>query len=72
MPSTSAAGTATTATINPVSVNTLTRMLNPRPKNALVSPRVHQGTDRERAVGGSAGALVTSVLIGPLLGLLAW
>ena len=38
-----------------VNVNTLTRMLNPRPKNALVSPRVHQATlNCCGGVGGSA------------------
>ena len=44
----------TTPIIRPVSVNTFTRMLKPRPKKALVSPRVHHDNR----------AVVVSVLIG--------
>jgi len=41
-------------------------MLNPSPKNALVSPRVHHGIDSAGlpsggSTGGSAGVSVTSV-----------
>src|SRR5664280_3552070 len=43
VPNTSVAGTCTTKIRSEVSVRTLTRMLKPRPKNALVSPRVHHG-----------------------------
>ena len=42
-----------------VSVRTLTRMLNARPKKALSSPRVHQGTrNRGVAVSGRSAVLV--------------
>src|SRR6478752_8904785 len=43
VPITSTAGTWTTKMSRPVRVSTLTRMLNPSPKNAFVSPRVHHG-----------------------------
>src|SRR6478752_3595656 len=43
VPSTSAAGSCTTKISSEVSVRTLTRMLKPSPKNALVSPRVQSG-----------------------------
>src|ERR1700687_4923520 len=71
VPSTSPAGTLTTPIISPVSVRTLTRMLNARPKKALVSPRVHHGIDNGAAAGlstgGSAGGSVTSVVIAGFL-----
>ena len=64
VPSTSPAGTLTTKIISEVSVSTLTRMLKPRPKKALVSPRVHHGRvsgGAASATGGSAEGSVTSV-----------
>src|SRR6478735_3665324 len=72
VPSTSLAGTEMTPIISPVNVSTLTRMLNPRPKNALVSPRVHHGMDSAGAssgfsVGESAGGSVTSWDMGRVL-----
>src|ERR1700712_2973591 len=47
VPITKPAGTFTTKIISEVSVSTLTRMLKARPKNALVSPRVHHGSFNE-------------------------
>ena len=44
VPSTSPAGSWTTPIISPVSVRTLTRMLKPSPKNALVSPASTTGS----------------------------
>src|SRR5690349_22958625 len=44
VPSTISCGTLTTKINRPVRVSTLTKMLNARPKNAFVSPRVHHGT----------------------------
>jgi len=46
VPSTSRDGIWTTKISSEVSVRTLTRMLNPRPKKAFVSPFVHQGSFR--------------------------
>src|SRR6476469_6288491 len=43
VPSTWAAGSCTTKMSSEVSVRTLTRMLKPSPKKALVSPRVQSG-----------------------------
>ena len=43
VPSTMVAGICTTKMSSEVRVRTLTRMLKPSPKNALVSPRVHHG-----------------------------
>src|SRR5689334_4320837 len=68
VPSTSPGGTLTTPIISPVKVRTLTRMLKPSPKNALVSPRVHQGMAVAGVgVSGAAGGSVTSVDTGGVL-----
>src|SRR4029450_11911354 len=61
VPRTSPAGTLTTKIIRLVSVRTLTRMLNARPKKALVSPRVPQG--RVGAGAEAAVVLMTGLLI---------
>src|SRR6478752_3174999 len=55
VPSTSRVGTWTTKISSEVSVRTLTRMLKPRPKKALVSPFVHQGRFRDGVSDGAEG-----------------
>src|SRR6478752_4840154 len=50
LPMTESVGTLTTKINRPLRVNTLTRMLNASPKNALVSPRVHHGTLKSESV----------------------
>src|SRR6476660_2117873 len=67
VPNTSAEGTCTTKMSNEVKVRTLTKMLKPSPKKALVSPRVHHGLF-SAATGCSAESRRVRFMGSPLAG----